>query len=126
MKLIIAGSRTGFSYEEVCRAIDEAMERWNHPTITEVISGAAVGVDLHGEVWATRHGFPVKRFMADWANFGRSAGPRRNQEMAAYGDALVAVWDGKSRGTLNMIKIAKSFGRKIHVFSKACSPTFQV
>ena len=36
--------------------------------------------------------------------------------MAEYGDALIAVWDGKSRGTQNMIDIMKAFGKPVYVF----------
>jgi hypothetical protein len=35
--------------------------------------------------------------------------------MAGMADALIAVWDGKSRGTKNMIETAQSMGLKLHV-----------
>jgi hypothetical protein len=35
--------------------------------------------------------------------------------MADYADYLVAFWDGKSRGTLLMINLAKEKGLKIKV-----------
>jgi hypothetical protein len=35
--------------------------------------------------------------------------------MAKYADALIAVWDGKSRGTKNMIDEAKKLGLKVYV-----------
>ena len=39
-----------------------------------------------------------------------------NQQMANYADALIAFWDGKSRGTKNMIEWAKTANLKIRVF----------
>ncbi len=104
MRVIIAGSRTITDY----RTVEEAIERSGFH-VTEVVSGAAHGVDQLGEVWAARHGVPVRRFPADWERFGRAAGPRRNQAMVTHatmapeGGALIAVWDGLSRGTQNTI-----------------------
>ena len=36
--------------------------------------------------------------------------------MARYADALLAYWDGESRGTKNMIELAKGNGLKVGVF----------
>ena len=45
---------------------------------------------------------PIKRFLPDWDNFGKSAGLRRNDEMSSYADVLLLIWDGESRGSSNM------------------------
>ena len=65
--------------------------------------------------WAFRTGTDVKEFPANWARHGRSAGPIRNQEMAEYADALIALWDGKSKGTENMISEAQKRGLKVYI-----------
>ena len=36
--------------------------------------------------------------------------------MANYADALIAFWDEKSRGTKNMIELAKSRGLNIFIY----------
>jgi len=84
--------------------------------VTEVVSGTARGVDQGGELWASVQGRPVKRFPADWDTYGKSAGHRRNAEMAKYADALVAIWDGKSRGTANMISEARKRGLVVFIY----------
>jgi len=84
-------------------------------TPTVVISGTAWGVDKAGECWAKAHDIPIERYPADWNTFGRSAGYRRNEKMAEVAEALVAVWDGVSRGTQHMIDIAKKKGLKVLV-----------
>lgn len=81
---------------------------------TSVISGTARGADRTGETWAKARGIPVVRMPANWDAHGRSAGYRRNTEMAEAADALVAVWDGESRGTKHIIEIAKA--RELNVF----------
>ena len=48
--------------------------------------------------------------------FGRSAGPLRNATMANYADALIALWDNKSRGTKNMIDVANKLGLRVSIY----------
>lgn len=98
MKTIIAGSRTITEYEQLLKAIEDAPFE-----VTEVISGGARGVDELGEWYATSNKLPLRIKPADWSRFGPSAGPIRNQEMAEIGEALIAVWDGESKGTAHMI-----------------------
>lgn len=82
--------------------------------ITEVVSGGQRGVDAMGEIWAESKNIPVHVEEADWILYGRAAGPIRNRKMAEYADALIAVWDGHSRGSLSMIQEATRTGLKIH------------
>lgn len=110
MHTIIAGSRSITDYEIVKQAIVDSGF-----TITEVVSGCANGVDQLGEQWAEEHGIPIKRFPADWNKYGRSAGYKRNAQMAAYAEALVAVWDCRSRGTRNMLDLARQRGLAVFV-----------
>ena len=65
--------------------------------VTEIVSGGAKGVDRLGEWYARQRGLPCKAFPAQWAKYGKSAGPIRNAEMAEYADYGVAVWDGVSK-----------------------------
>lgn len=109
MKTIIAGSRSIIDSEEINKAV--SMSEFE---ITEVVSGTARGVDKLGESWALENGIPIKQFPADWDKFGRGAGYIRNAQMAEYSDALIAVWDGHSRGTRHMINCAQKKG--IHVY----------
>lgn len=97
MKLIIAGGRT---YRGNCEAILALNEIGLIYNVEEVVSGGADGADRLGEKWARSLDIPVKRFPANWTLYGRSAGPRRNAEMADYADAVVLFPGGI--GTANM------------------------
>ena len=110
MKVIIAGSRDLTDYTLVERAIQASGF-----SITEVVSGGCRGVDLLGEEWAKQHHVPVKRFLADWGRLGKSAGPLRNQQMAEYADALIALKLPISKGTQDMITRAKQQKLKVYV-----------
>jgi hypothetical protein len=68
-----------------------------------IISGGAAGADSLGEQYAQENGIAIERHPADWKKHGKAAGPIRNAEMAACADFLIAFWDGKSRGTQNMM-----------------------
>lgn len=109
MKLIIAGGR---DYEL------DAMDFWRLeqllPVVKEVVSGCARGADKCGEVWAEVNHIPIRRFPADWGRFGKSAGFKRNIEMAKYADA-VALFPG-GRGTAHMFRIAGQYGLRIFDF----------
>lgn len=108
--MIIAGSRSFKDYSLLCKTIDDLFP---HP-IT-IISGHARGADKLGEAYAQSKGYDVKVMPADWDRYGKSAGYKRNKNMADISDALVAFWDGKSRGTMHMINLAKAKGLRVHV-----------
>lgn len=111
MKTIIAGGRDGVKDWHLFEALEQV--DWK---ITEVVSGGAKGADALGEWYAACELLPLKRFEADWDRFGKSAGPKRNMEMAKYADALIALWDGKSKGTANMIAVATKLNLKVLVY----------
>lgn len=127
MITIIAGGRKGVSYEHVAAAMAQC--GW-FPS--EVVSGKAQGADSLGEVWAKKNSVPIKAFPAQWDDLSHSdarikingfgkkydafAGIRRNHDMGDYANALVAIWDGVSRGTKDMIDYATKKGLKVFVF----------
>jgi len=111
MKVIVAGTRT----IECAGTVGEAI-RESGFNVDELVSGTCAGVDQTAEALAALHGIPVKQFPPDWKTHGKAAGPIRNRQMAEYADALVAVWDGESRGTKNMIDEMKKLGKPVHVY----------
>ena len=110
MRTIIAGSRTCKDYTKLKEAIASAPF-----TPVVVLSGTAKGVDKMGERWANENNIPIERYYPQWNLFGHSAGYKRNCLMAVNADALIALWDGESRGTMHMIDIATKQGLQVHV-----------
>lgn len=113
MKVIIAGDRNTTSMDILVDALREATQKGI--LISEVVSGCCRGVDKMGELWATINGCKITRFPADWATYGRASGMLRNQTMADYADALVAIVTPLSKGTRDMIVRAQAAGLKVHV-----------
>lgn len=119
MKVIIAGSR---HLKNARSLVAEVMAEcpWRP---TEIVEGGAEGIDNAALRWALKRGLPVKTFPAHWSLLGKAAGPIRirNAQMAEYADALVLIWDGKSRGSASMKKEAQKRGLEIfeHVVGEA-------
>jgi len=116
-KVIIAGSR-GFSnykllHEQCNKFLREKRKTYN----IIIISGNARGADFYGEQYAKDEGFALEVYPADWKKFGKSAGFRRNEQMAEIADALIAFWDGKSHGTKHMIDIMKEKNLDVRVIN---------
>lgn len=126
MHCIIAGSRSILNYDLVVQAIQESGF-----LLTEVISGHAKGVDQLGERWAKEHNVPCKIMPAEWAKYGRSAGIRRNGDMARYAleqaaetgqpAGLILVWDGQSKGSASMGATGTYF--QLRMYQKLIVPT---
>lgn len=116
-RVIIAGSRDFNDYdllEERCKEVLRLYMAFRNVTI---ISGHATGADTLGERFAKEYRLKSLIFPAQWQKHGRAAGPIRNQEMANMADAVIAFWDGKSRGTKNMIDLAEAKGLPTHVIT---------
>jgi len=110
MKVIVAGSRTFNNYALLKATLDELNEQED----IEIVSGTARGADTMGEQWAKENNKIIHRFKPDWS-IGKSAGIKRNIEMAQFSDAAIIFWDGQSVGSKHMIDFAKQRGLKVKV-----------
>ena len=130
MRIIIAGGRDFNDYEMLARECNHIfinLAQEGHFPINvnesrkfiEVISGTANGADKLGEKFAQDYKLIVKCFPANWNLYGKSAGYRRNEQMAIYAKedngVLIAFWNGQSKGTKHMIDLAKKHGLKVFV-----------
>ena len=111
MRVIVSGSRSITNYDLVKHQIELSGFH-----ITELVCGGANGVDKFGEKFAKEKNIKIKYFLPDWHKYGKAAGPIRNEEMAKYADFLIAIWDGKSRGTKNMIDLAHRYQLKSFIY----------
>lgn len=114
-RVIIAGSRSFSNYEllkEHCLSLLQEKMR-THRVI--IVSGHAHGADTLGERFAKEQGLTVELHPAKWRALGKAAGMIRNTEMVRASNALIAFWDGKSRGTVHMINFAERRGLEVSV-----------
>lgn len=116
-KVIIAGGRNFCDYERLKKVCDSLLANRFKEGVT-IISGTARGADSLGEQYARQRGLELIQMPAEWEKYGKSAGYRRNEEMAKEagpGGGLIAFWDGSSRGTKHMIETAQKHGLAVRV-----------
>ena len=104
-KVIIAGSRGFSNYKLLREQCNKFLREKRKTSNIIVVSGHARGADTLGEKYAQDEGFTLEIYPAQWKKFGKRAGYRRNEQMAEVADALIAFWDGSSKGTKHMIDI---------------------
>lgn len=104
LKTIIAGGRDFSDYGLLESTLDSLP--WS---ISESLNGEALGADSLGAKYMKNKNREddIKSYPADWNKHGKAAGHIRNTTMANNAQALVAFWDGKSKGTADMISKAK-------------------
>lgn len=129
-KIIVAGSRDMDDYQVTYACIMKAAGKIYDRI--EIVTGLALGPDLHALTFAKEHLKPYAEFPADWKNietlrpckikhgkygpYNALAGINRNHDMGDYTDALIAIWDGKSTGTKDMIDYMFGLGKPVVVF----------
>lgn len=105
-RLVVAGCRDFNNYFKLAAELKRLIKEIGKDYTIIIISGGARGADTLGEKFARWHRLKIERFSAEWDKYGRSAGPRRNVQMAQVADGVIVFWDGKSRGTKSMIECA--------------------
>lgn len=113
-RVIVAGGRDFGDEARIKRVLDALLDPSELDYV--IVSGCAKGADTLGIEYAERRGYSVEEFPADWEQHGKAAGPIRNQEMSQVADILVAFWDGKSRGTKDMIERMARAKKEIHLY----------
>ena len=114
MKLAIVGSRTFTDFERLEEFVKDNIQL---PLITEIVSGGAKGADTLAEEFAKKYDIPLKVFYPNWDKYGKSAGFRRNGKIIKNCDRVIALWDGKSKGTRNSIDLARKYNKKLHILT---------
>ena len=112
MRTVIAGSRSCTDLKVLLQALETCP--W---TPSVVLCGLAAGADTLGKLWARQQRIPVEFFVPEWKRYGKAAGMLRNVAMAERAEALIALWDGRSPGTKNMIELATAKGLRVHLFT---------
>lgn len=105
MKVAVIGSRSIFA-TDIGMYISDG---------DEIVSGGAVGIDSCAAEYAKKNGLKLTVFLPQYERYGRAAPIVRNKMIVDYADKIVAFWDGKSRGTLSVIKYAEKTGKPCEI-----------
>ena len=118
--ICVAGCRNYAETEEhysfVASYLDYVLQNLKNQGEIVIIHGACRGVDLlGGRRYARERKYKCLEFPADWNTYGNYAGPKRNAEMVSKSTHIVVFWDGKSKGTYNLIQNAKKAGKPLKI-----------
>ena len=107
MKLAIIGSR-GLEIEDI--------EKYLPENVTEIITGGARGIDRCAEEYAKKKGLKLTVFLPDYKKYNRGAPLIRNREIIEAADEVIAIWDGRSKGTKYSIELCRKNKKKVTVY----------
>ena len=83
-----------------------------------IISGGAAGVDTLAEKYADKKGISKLILRPDYKRYGKAAPIIRNKMMVDLCDALIVIWDGKSKGTKHTIDYAQKEKKAHYCFGR--------
>ncbi len=61
--------------------------------------------------------YKYTEFLPDYEKCGKAAPIRRNDEIVDYADIVVAIWDGKSKGTKYVIDRCNKIGKSLIIYN---------
>ena len=105
MKVAVIGSRNIFA-TDIGAYISDG---------DEIVSGGAVGVDSCAAEYAKKNGLKLTVFLPQYERYGRAAPIVINKKIVDYADKIIAFWDGKSKGTLSVIKYTEKTGKPCEI-----------
>ena len=106
MRLLVVGSRSILEFNLSLYIPEET---------AAIISSGACGIDNLAEQYADIMHISKFVLLPNYKLYGRAAPLLRNKEMVEMSDAVLAVWDGKSRGTMFTIEYARKQGKPINI-----------
>ena len=114
-RIVVAGCRNYKNYNEAKEYIGLCIKNIKVNYTLVFMSGGCRGADSLGERYAKENGFKTEYYPARWDKYGKSAGPKRNKQMAEIADYVICFWDGKSKGTKSMIEYTEKFNKPIRI-----------
>ena len=106
MKVAIIGSR-GLVTNDLGKYLPDG--------VTEIVSGGAMGIDTCARAYASEKNIPLTEFLPEYRRYGRGAPLKRNVQIVDYADAVLAFWDGESRGTKFVIDYCNRLSKPVTV-----------
>lgn len=87
--------------------------------IDVLLTGGAKGVDSLAITYAEKNSIKHIEVLPNYAKYHRAAPVIRDEEMVKMCERVIAIWDGKSKGTLHTINFAKKYNKpvEIHIIS---------
>lgn len=107
MKVAIIGSRS---------LIDIDIEKYVPENTDTIISGGAKGIDSLAQEYAELHNIPTIIFEPEYRKYGKIAPIIRDKQIVQAADIVIAIWDGKSKGTRFTLEYANKIGKRTFTY----------
>ena len=107
MKIAIVGSRT-INNIDISIYLDKKC--------STIISGGAKGVDSCAALYAKEQKISLIEILPEYEKYGKAAPIKRNKIIVDMADAVLVFWDGKSKGTLSVIKYCQKIGKPLNIY----------
>ncbi|MBQ7387163.1 MAG: hypothetical protein IJW03_03240 [Clostridia bacterium] len=104
MKLLIVGSRSITEFD---------LSPYISSDVNTIISGGADGIDSLAEQYADSHRLSKYILRPHYNLYGRAAPLKRNEQMVDMADAVLIIWDGRSKGTQYTLKYTKKANKEL-------------
>lgn len=110
MKVLITGDKIIVKYDIIKDIIDNSKIN-----ISELVSDGIKGICTLAENYAVQKNINIKRMKPNYSH-GISCIEINRMKMLDYSDAIIAIWDGESKGTKDMIEYATKKGLSLHIY----------
>lgn len=84
--------------------------------VTEIVSGGARGIDSCARQYALANHIKLTEFLPEYNKYKRGAPLKRNLQIIAYADMVIAFWDGASSGTKYVTSQCEKINKKIIIY----------
>lgn len=120
MRILVTGSRDWNDRERVRQELLAAWFDLGEPEDIVIVHGGARGADDIAGAFAARQGWKEEVHYAEWDEYGKVAGPIRNQKMVKRGaDIVLAFLKNNSKGTKSCIRFAQNRGLEVRVIESS-------
>ena len=104
MKLLVVGSRSITDFDLSAYIADD---------VDTIISGGANGIDSLAEKYADEKRISKYIVRPRYDLYGRAAPIKRNEVIVGMADAVLIIWDGKSKGTKYTLKYSEKKNKPV-------------
>jgi hypothetical protein len=113
-RILVTGSRDWDDTEGLRFALIRVWAPRHRLPVVVVHGACPTGADAMAAEWAHDYGVRAEEHPADWDQFGKAAGPKRNAEMVAAGaQVCLAFIRNDSRGATHCAGLAEQAGIEV-------------
>lgn len=84
--------------------------------VSMIYTGGAVGIDRRVRDFAAKKSIQITEILPEYELYGKYAPLVRNELIVRLSDIMYVFWDGKSRGTDNVINLCKENNKPCRVY----------